>query len=66
MDQNKGKKNKEIIERTEKEQRNDRETTFNTKHTKKTKKKTIKRDSTVYSIMRQTSLCGFISLKDVL
>ena len=51
-----GKKNREIIERTERR---------HTAHKKqKNKKKTIKGDSTVYSTSGQTSLCGFISLKN--
>ena len=52
-------KNREIIERAEKRQRDH----FRHKAHKKPRKKTIKWDSTVYSTMRQTSLCGFISLK---
>jgi len=55
-----GKKNKEIIERAEKRQRDH----FRHEAHKKPRKKTIKRDSTVYSTMRQKSLCGFISLKN--
>ena len=55
-----GKKNREIIERAEKRQRDH----FQHKAHKKPKEKTIRRDSTVYSTMRQTSLCGFISLKN--
>ena len=55
------KKNREIIEKAEKKQRDH----FQHKAHKKPEKKTIlRRDSTVYSTMRQTSLCGFISLKN--
>ena len=54
-----GKKNREI-ERAEKQQRDH----FKNKQYKKSQKKTKSRDSTVYSTMRQTSLCGFISLKN--
>ena len=55
-----GKKNREIIERAAKWQRDH----FWHKEHKKPKKKTIRRDSTVYSTMKQTSLCGFIFLKN--
>ena len=55
-----GNKNREIIERAEKQQRDH----FRHESHKKPTKKTIRRDSTVYSTMRQTSLCGFISLKN--
>ena len=55
-----GKKNKEIIERTENRQREQ----FKTEQYKKSRKKTKSRDSTVYSTMRQTSLCGFTFLKN--
>ena len=54
------KKNREIIERAEKRQRDH----FKNEQYKKPQKKTKSRDSTVYSTMRQTSLCGFISLKN--
>ena len=55
-----GKKNREIIERAEKRERDH----FKNKQYKKPRRKTKSRDSTVYSTMRQTSLCGFISLKN--
>ena len=60
-----GKNNREIIERVEKQKRDH----FDTKHTrnqetKKPRKKIKGRDSTVYSTIRQISLCGFISLKN--
>ena len=55
-----GKKNREIIERTENRQR----AQFKNEQYKKPRKKTKSRDGTVYSTMRQTSLCGFISLKN--
>ena len=55
-----GKKNREIIERTENRQR----IQFKNEQYKKPRKKTKSRDSTVYSTMRQTSLCGFISLNN--
>ena len=55
-----GKKNIEILERNEQRQRNQ----FKNEQFKKPRKKTIKRDSTVYSTMRQMSLCGFIYLKN--
>ena len=55
-----GKKNREIIERTENRQR----IQFKNEQYKKTRKKTKGRDSTEYSTMRQTSLCGFISVKN--
>ena len=60
MDQNKGGNNREIIERVEKQQRDH----FWHEAHKKLRKKTKGRDSTVYSTMRQTSLCAFISLKN--
>ena len=55
-----GKKIREIIERAEKRQRDH----FKNKQYKKPRKKTKSRDSTVYSTMRQQSLCGFISLNN--
>ena len=55
-----GKKKIEIIEKTENRQR----VQFKNEQYKKPRKKTIKRDSIVYFAMRQTSLCGFISLKN--
>ena len=55
-----GKKNREIIARAKKRQRDH----FRQETHKKPKKKPKGRDSTVYSTMRQTSLCGFISLKN--
>jgi len=55
-----GKRNREIIERIENRQR----AQFKNEQYKKSRKKTKSRDSTVYSTMRQTSLCGFISLKN--
>ena len=58
MDQNRKKKNREIIERGKKRQRDH----FRHEAHKKPKKKIIKRDSIVYFTIRQTSLCGFISL----
>ena len=57
-----GKNNKESIDRIEKRLR---DYYRHEAHTK-TKKKTKRRDSTVYSTMRQTSLSGFISLKNEL
>ena len=60
MDQNRGKKNREIIERTENRQR----IKFKNEQYKKPRKKTKSRYSTVYSTMRQISLCGFKSLKN--
>ena len=54
-----GKKNREIIERTENGQR----AQFKNEQHKKPRKKIKSRDSTVYSTMRQTSLCGFIPLQ---
>ena len=55
-----GKKNREIIEITENRQK----VQFKNEQYKKPRKKPKSRDSTVYSTMRQTSLCGFISLKN--
>ena len=55
-----GKKNREIIERTENRQR----IQFKNEQYKKPRKKTKSRDSTVYSTMRQTSLSGYMSLKN--
>ena len=54
------KKNREIIETTENRHREQ----FKNEQYKKPRKKPKSRDSTVYSTMRQTSLCGFISLKN--
>ena len=62
MVQNRGKKNREIIERTENRQRMQ----FKNEQYKKPRKKTKSRDSTVYSTMRQQSLCGFIPLNNEL
>ena len=50
-----GKKNREIIEWTENRQR----IQFKNEQYKNPRKKTKGRDSTVYSTLRQTSLCGF-------
>ena len=55
-----GKKNREIIERTENRQK----AQFKNEQYKKPRKKIKSRDSRVYSTMRQTSLCGFIPLKN--
>ena len=55
-----GKNNREIVERVEKQRRD----YFWHKAHKKPRKKTKGRDSTVNSIRRQTSLCGFISLEN--
>ena len=54
-----GKKDRETIERTEIRQR----VKFKNEQYKKPRKKTKSSNSTVYSTMRQTSLCSFISLK---
>ena len=55
-----GKNNKEAIERIEKRLRDH----FRHKAHTKPKKKTKRRDSTIYSTMRQTALSDFISLKN--
>ena len=55
-----GKKNREIIERTEIQQGD----YFKNEQYKKLQKKTKRRDCTVYSTMKQTSLRGFISPKN--
>ena len=60
MVENRGKKNREIIERTENRQR----IQFKNEQYKKPREKTRSRDSTVYSAMRQQSLCGCISLNN--
>ena len=54
------KKNRKIIERTENRQR----IQFKNEQYNKLRKKTKSKDSTVDSTMRQTSLCGFISLNN--
>ena len=56
-----GKNDKEAIKRIEKRLRDHFRHETHT-HTKR--KKTKGRDSTVYSIMRQTALSGFISLRN--
>ena len=58
MDQNRGQKNRDIIERNEKRERRQ----FKNEQYKKPRKKSKGRDSTVYSTMKQQSLSGFISL----
>ena len=55
-----GKNNRTVIERVEKRHRDN----FRHKAHKKPKKKTKRRDRTVYSTMRQTTLGGFIFLKN--
>jgi len=54
------KNNKESIDRIEERLRD----YYQHKAHKKPRKKTRRRDSTVYSTMRLTALCGFMSLKD--
>ena len=54
-----GKNDREVLGRLDKRYRDH----FRHKEHKKPRKKTKGRDSTVYSTMRQTSLCGFMSLK---
>ena len=60
MDQNRGKENKEAIERIVKRLQD----YFQHKAHTKTKKKTNRRDSIAYSTMRQITLSGFISIKN--
>ena len=55
-----GQKNREIIEKVQKRQTDH----FRHEAHKNSRKKRRKKDSTVYSIMRQTSLCGFMSIKN--
>ena len=55
-----GLNNSKTIERIEKRNRD----YFHHEAHKKPKKKTKRRDSTIYSTMRQTSLSGFISLQN--